>query len=328
MRNPPENMTGTPAATALPAPAPDVLSDALRLLRLHSELFLPLELHAPFCLTLHAGTGHLHMVERGTCLLEVAGGKAPLQMTTGDFVLVPSGTGHRLKSAQGQARPVAVADLLQRTPPSRGRRIRLGEGGPQTLLLCVTFSVASARVQSLLSVLPPVLHLRNQPDQPPGWLELTLRYLSAEAQGRLPGHQFTMSRLIDVIVVEALRAWSQELPEGQGGWLGALRDPRVGEALNQLHRAPASAWTVTRLAARVGMSRSNFSERFLRLVGTTPMQYLVRWRMNLAAEALEVEGASVREVAERVGYQSEAAFSRVFKRHLGMPPAAFRRQQG
>ncbi|HSG39546.1 MAG TPA: AraC family transcriptional regulator, partial [Thermoanaerobaculia bacterium] len=157
------------------------------------------------------------------------------------------------------------------------------------------------------------------------WLGMTLRFLAAEARHPRPGAETLISRLTDVIFVQALRAWIESQPEGTGGWLGALRDRQTAAALGHIHREPERDWSVVSLASAVGMSRSSFASRFTALVGETPLAYLTRWRMHLASDLLRSRGLSVSQIAGRVGYESEAAFSKAFKREVGVPPGALRR---
>ena len=157
------------------------------------------------------------------------------------------------------------------------------------------------------------------------WLDLLMRLLAEESQGDAPGRRFASSRLVDLLLVLVVRYWWAQKPQTGSQWLGALHDPRIGAALARLHAAPERGWTIAGLAATAGMSRSSFLERFTSLVGEAPMTYLTRWRMQLAAKMLLSPGASVSRVAGRSGYESEAAFSRAFKRYIGVAPAEYRR---
>ena len=159
----------------------------------------------------------------------------------------------------------------------------------------------------------------------PTWLASALRFLAAEAGALQPGGEAAITRLADILVIQVIRAWLARDPAAPTGWLGVLRDERIGRALALIHRDPARAWTVAALASEVAMSRSAFAARFAALVGEPPMRYVARWRMLAAHTRLREDGASLGELAERLGYQSEAAFSRAFKRIMGVPPGAARR---
>jgi transcriptional regulator GlxA family with amidase domain len=153
-----------------------------------------------------------------------------------------------------------------------------------------------------------------------------VRFLRRETREPSIGSEMIVARLIDVMFVEAIRAWLKSQPEGSAGWLGALRDPAIGTVLGLIHKNPEKAWTVPLLAAQVGMSRSPFAARFTSLVGQSPMSYLKQWRLQLAAKLLQDQALSLAQIAEQVGYESAAAFSRIFKREFGAAPGQFRRK--
>jgi AraC-like DNA-binding protein len=304
----------------------DVLTGVLDALGVRGRVFCRSELRAPWGLVLPQGPGaHFHVVERGRCSLRLAGASRSLTLTSGDLVLVPHGRGHTLADpVDAAARPLAT-----QTRPAAGcvgRMIRVGGGGAETRLLCGAFHFARAGARSLLQPLPDVIHVPAQAGHEPAWLASALHLLMAEAQASRPGAEAVVSRLTDVILVQALRAWIGSLPPGRGGWLGALRDPQVAGALTLMHRAPERRWTVATLAGQVGLSRSPFAARFTQLVGEPPLAYLTRWRLLRAARALGEEPVSLQDLAARVGYVSVAAFSRAFQRSFGVAPGAYRRQ--
>lgn len=175
------------------------------------------------------------------------------------------------------------------------------------------------------SSFPPLIHIRPAETPAAEWLEATLRLLAWETREVRPGTETIVSRLTDVIFVQVLRAWIESLPEGEGGWMGALRDRRIGAALAHLHRSPEADWSNASLAQKVGMSRSRFAARFTALVGEPPLSYLTRWRLETAARLLREGELGLGEISERVGYRSEAAFSKAFRRRFGTPPGAYRR---
>jgi AraC-like DNA-binding protein len=175
-------------------------------------------------------------------------------------------------------------------------------------------------------VLPPWIRVPRGESRANQWLSATVRFLEKETRDPSLGSETIITRLIDVIFVEAVRAWLKHQPQGAAGWLGALRDPPIGVALGLLHKTPEKQWTVPKLAAQVGMSRSPFAARFAELIGRSPMSYLKRWRLQLAAKLLLEQTLSLSEIAERVGYESTAAFSRMFKREFGAAPAQYRRK--
>jgi AraC-like DNA-binding protein len=160
-----------------------------------------------------------------------------------------------------------------------------------------------------------------------GWMQTTLALLAAEARDLQPGGEAVITRLADILVIQAIRAWLQTDPSARTGWLGALQDPQIGRAITLIHRDPARDWTVASLAAELAMSRSAFAARFTELAGEPVMQYVTRWRMHLGLHALKDEGATVAVLADRLGYRSEAAFARAFKRVIGIPPGTVRKEQ-
>jgi len=201
-----------------------------------------------------------------------------------------------------------------------------GGEGAETQLVCGSFRLERADAHPLLEFLPPLLHLRPAENAAAEWMEATLRFLARETREARPGTETIVSRLTDVLFVQVLRAWIETAPEGRGGWLGALRDRQIGAALAHLHRSPDRGWTNASLAEAVGMSRSRFAARFTALVGEPPLTYLSRWRLETAAGLLGDGALGLAEVAARVGYESEAAFSKAFRRRFGTPPGAYRRR--
>jgi AraC family transcriptional regulator, alkane utilization regulator len=184
----------------------------------------------------------------------------------------------------------------------------------------------------MLAALPPVLHAKGQASRDgrpaPGvgaWLDTTIDMLAQELDRHAPGAEIMVARFTDVLVMHLLRVCVEQAPDRGGGWLSALRDERIGRAIATMHKQPAGKWTATNLASRAGMSRSSFFQRFNELVGEPPARYLARWRMWVAADLLRGESLSMGELAERVGYASEDAFSRVFKKIIGVSPVQYRR---
>lgn len=307
---------------------PDILTEVLSSLRLRGRLFCRTELTGPWALAVPPDElAHFHVVEDGRCWVHLDGEERPRELASGDLVVLPHGRGYSLTDSS-QAPPVRLADLLarQRRDGSGACTVlRHGGGGPEARMICGSFRFEGREGHPLLSLLPPVVHLPAEQGGEGGWLEMTLKLLSHEARHQRPGSETLITRLIDILFVQVVRAWIESLPEGSGGWLGALRDRQIGAALGCIHREPQRAWSVAALASAALMSRSAFAARFTALVGEPPLSYLTRWRMHLAADLLRGKGLSLSEVAKRIGYESEAAFSRAFKRRLGASPGAFRR---
>jgi AraC-like DNA-binding protein len=311
------------ASAQTQANALDILSDVLGLLRLRGEVICWTQLSAPWGLSFAPDEAlFFHVVEQGTCLVELVGSKDRLKVSGGDLVVLPEGCGHRLVDSRG-SRVVPVMSVVD---PSKGLpgRLRYGGGGAETRILCGRFRFDERLRVATLPALPRVLHVPGSRGKPPEWLALILRFLKAETQNSAPGRDIAMSRLVDLLFVQTIRHWLALNDEHPLGWVGALRDERIGAALARMHTRPEHPWDVETLAAEVGMSRSSFAQRFVDLVGEPPNKYLTRWRVHYAARLLRSPGQSIAQTAQSVGYDSEAAFSRTFRRYMHLPPAAFR----
>jgi AraC-like DNA-binding protein len=308
-----------------PWPASDALGEALRFLRMTGAFYCRSELSEPWGLTLPSLPEHvwLHAPLRGRCWLEAEGAE-PCLLKPGELALVPHGEGHRLRSEPGASAPPILE--LEREPVSgRYELLRHGGGGEAAVLICGAVRLDGAAAPNLRRLLPRVLRVGPAVTPQVEWMHALLRLMSAEAEASGPGSEAVVTRLADVVVVLAIRVWMENAPGGRAGWLGALRDRQIGRALTLIHRHPERAWTVASLARQVAMSRSAFANRFAELVGEPPIRYLLGWRMRLALTALQDEDVTVRRLAQRLGYDSEAAFSRAFKRSMGVSPGAARR---
>lgn len=203
-----------------------------------------------------------------------------------------------------------------------------GGNGPETARVVCGFLGCDARpFNPRLAALPRLLHVRASPAEPGGWLAQLMQVAVNESRDRRSGGEGVLSRLSELMFIEVVRRYIESLPPQQTGWLAGLRDRHVGQALNCLHGRPAHAWTLDSLAKEVGLSRSSLAERFTHFIGQAPMHYLARWRMQVAAGLLASGSDTVARVAAEVGYDSEAAFNRAFKKLVGTPPAAWRRLQ-
>jgi AraC-like DNA-binding protein len=208
----------------------------------------------------------------------------------------------------------------------RPRQIAYGGGGATTRLVCGYLACDARLARMLLAGLPPLVRVNVRGSNAGVWLEASVRYALAEARSPRPGGAGVLAKLSEVLFIEVLRLYMNEQGEGRTGWLAGVRDRIVGAALNALHRRPAHAWTLEELASEAATSRSVLAERFQHLVGSSPMQYLTQWRMLLAANLLSGSNAPLARIAEDVGYQTDTAFSRAFRREFGTPPAAWRRR--
>ena len=314
----------TPSIESELPPSADPLADPLRLLKLTGVLHCRAELTAPWGLDLPRipNCMAIHIVNEGALLLDIAG-QPTREVRAGSLVLIPHGSAHQLRSD-----PNAVATPLTDIPvqliTDRYERMSFGGGGTRTSISYCGVRVDPLGARRLLQVLPLVIHVDtlNQEDE---WLRDTARFIAQEADATRPGSEAIITRLADIVVVQAIRAWLSS-SAGQHGWLAALRDQQIGRALGAIHRDPAREWTVEMLAKEIGMSRSALSARFSELVGESVMHYITEWRMQLAREELQTTPQTLAVLAEKYGYQSEAAFSRAFKRVFGLSPGAVRRQ--
>lgn len=308
---------------SLPVPAPDPLGEALHYVRMDGAFYCRSELTAPWGLALPPMEGYLwfHVVTGGRGLLEVEGA-APLWLQPGDLALVPHGDGHELRSEPGVPAP-NILELDLEHPSDRYEILRHGvPGGEPTTLICGAVRFDHPAARHLIEILPETIFVEASDATRTTRMQSALMLMAVEAREYRPGGEAVITRLADILVIQAIRAWIETAPAARTGWLGALQDPQIGRALALIHREPARSWTVASLARELAMSRSAFAARFTRMVHEPAMQYLLRWRMHVA---LETEGATVAQLADRLGCRSEAAFARAFKRVIGVPPGAVRR---
>ncbi|MEH1127139.1 AraC family transcriptional regulator [Micromonospora sp. CPCC 206061] len=306
-----------------PAPA-DLLGEALHLLRLTGTLYCRAELTAPWGVEVPELPGFMtfQVVTTGRCWLEI-GGAEPRELQGGSLTLIPHGTPHSMRSSPGVA-TAPLFDLPVELISERYEIMRHGGGGEPTHVTYGVVQFDHLAAQRLVAQLPEVLQIDTWDDEDATWLQSTLRLISREAVALRPGGETVITRLADVLVIQAIRSWLDTAPEANEGWLAALRDNQIGQALLSIHRAPEREWTVAALAQVAGMSRSAFSARFTDLVGEPAIRYLAVWRMQLAREHLRQSSEPMSTVARRFGYQSEAAFCRAFKREFGVPPGSYR----
>jgi AraC-like DNA-binding protein len=310
-----------------PFPPSDPVGEALHFLRMNGAFYCRSELTAPWGLTLPPMPGYIwfHVVTSGRLWLETGDDEEASWIQPGDLALVPHGEGHVLRSEAGAPAP-GILDLERELVSDRYEILRHGEGGAPTGLICGAVRFEHPAAENLIRTLPSVIHIEASSSPRLDWMESTLRLMAAEAGELRPGGEAVITRLGDILVIQAIRAWMDTDPAARTGWLGALQDPQIGRAISLIHREPARDWTIASLADELAMSRSAFAARFTELVGEPVMRYVARWRMHVAVDALTEEGATVGELADRLGYRSEAAFSRAFKRVIGDSPGGVRRR--
>jgi len=313
----------------------DALSDLLRVVRLSGGVFLDAEFTAPWCVAAQATAEEcrrfnadpacmisFHFVISGRLLLQV-GTEPPLQLCSGAMILLPRNDAHTLANEPG-LEAVQGDELAQADPGGGLARIRYGGGGAKTHIVC-GYVGTDARRHPLIDALPStlVLDLNGRPAH--DWVSSSFRYAAAEVAAARAGSASILAKLSELMFVEAVRQYIESQPAEGRGWLTGLRDPVVGRALALMHNQLARAWTTEELARQSALSRSAFADRFTSLVGVPPMSYLATWRMQVAAQRLRESHRSVAQIAAEVGYESEAAFTRAFKREWSVPPAQWRR---
>jgi AraC-like DNA-binding protein len=271
-----------------------------------------------------------HLVTEGTCYARLLD-QGPVELRAGDLILFPAGDRHVLATASGAAlrlKPMEITGESLDKVLKRGdvAAVKKGRAGKTTRIVCGFLACDKRLAEPLLQSLPRLLKVSMRDGGTAAWVQSSIRYSVAESTSARPGSAIVLARLSEVLFAEAIRHYMDELPPGQSGWLAALRDRYVGRALSLLHEQPAYRWTVDELARKVGLSRSALGERFNSLIGAPPMQYLTRWRTSLAAAQLRESRVSILRVATDVGYESEAAFNRAFKREFGLPPATWRKR--
>lgn len=315
----------------------DAFSDVLRVIRLSGGVFLEAHLTAPWCfngrlspddckafLVTPSFVIATHFVVSGQMQLQLGDGE-PMIVRAGELVLLPHNDVHAFGSDVTVA-PFSQPDEVKAKSAGNFSRIELGGGGEPTQLLCGYLGSDNA-FGPLLSSLPPVLKLDVRSTPLGAWVESSFRFAVSQIAVERVGSSTVIAKLSELLFVEAVSHYIAGLPEDKQGWLAGLRDPQIGRALGLMHAKPAHDWSAEALAADVGMSRSGFADRFTSLVGQPPMQYLTHWRMQLAAQRLRESREAIAQVGYQVGYESEAAFSRAFKREFGASPAAWRRTE-
>jgi AraC-like DNA-binding protein len=316
----------------------DALSETLRVVRLVGAIFINGRFTAPWCYQSPRADSAapflepaaervviFHLITEGECYVEL-GNEPPLHLVAGDAVIFPQGDAHRMTSQPGLP-PASGGARLDAVLARRPRQVAYGGGGATTRLVCGYLACDARLARMLLAGLPPVVRVNVRGSNAGTWLEASVRYALAEARSPRPGGAGVLAKLSEVLFIEVLRLYMNEPREGRTGWLAGVGDRIVGAALNALHKNPAYAWTLEELARSAGTSRSVLAERFQQLVGSSPMQYLTQWRMLLASNLLSRSNAPLASIAQDVGYQTDTAFSRAFRREYGSPPAAWRRHQ-
>ncbi len=315
----------------------DVLSDVLRAVKLQGAVFFNAEFSAPWCIGstssstiaryLSPDADHLivfHLLTEGRAYAKLSEGRRE-ELSAGDVVIFPHGDAHIL----GNGAPEKPVDALKTFARSLGqglKLVRFGGGGEVTRFVCGYLACEPRLSQVFLAGLPPILRVPIAAEPSGQWIEHSIRFSVNEGRNAHAGSSLVLAKLSEVLFLETLRRYINALPSDEGGWLAGARDPVTSKALALLHKEPASSWTLANLARRAGSSRTRLAQRFRHFLGQPPMTYLAQWRLKLGAEMLQSTEDSVAQIAAAVGYGSEAAFNRAFKREFECPPAQFRRE--
>jgi AraC-like DNA-binding protein/mannose-6-phosphate isomerase-like protein (cupin superfamily) len=303
-----------------------LFTDLFRSIRVrHSAYFRP-TFAAPWGVRFEGTVTHFHFVVSGTCWLSVRGLPEATRLTAGDFVIVPRGKPHALCDPPGTPSADFFELARARTVDESGA-FSAGGVGSVTRFLCGGMELENGATHMLLAVLSPLIHLKGQAGGAPRWLEATSSHLLEELEHVRPFRDTVVTRFADILVIQAVRAYlADQTNQVQSGWLAALRDRRVGQALALMHSQPDERWTVGALAARLAISRSAFAEKFSRLLGESPHRYLARLRLNIASQRLRTTDDKISVIAASAGYKSLPAFSKAFKQELGVSPVEYRRK--
>lgn len=332
----------------------DVLSDVLRSVRLCGSVFFTTDFSSPWAVDspnpdllatiVMPEADHVslfHILMEGECVVDCD--RYPrVAMESGDVVVFPHGHAHTMRS-EDSAESTPLNLVLSCPSPDALPNVSLGGGGRRTRFICGYLN-CNQRFDPLFEALPSMLIIRRRtgygtveaidrtpreiadvPQVSGTWLATTLKFAVNEALAARPGNAAMLGRLTELMFVEIVREYMQRLSRGERGWLASLKDPYVGKAVRLLHESPRRPWTVDLLAHEVAMSRSGLAQRFTRLLGQSPMKYLSEWRIHLAKQMLRDRGDNIETIAERIGYESQPAFNRAFKRATGSPPAVWRR---
>lgn len=318
--------------------AADVLSDLLKTVRLTGAAFFEIAAEGPWAISsppremilprILPGADHLiayHAVTAGRCFATVPG-SAPIELEAGEVIVFTNGDPHMMSSSPGMHADPTSPDALDIAAAAQVPfLINYGSANAvSTRLVCGYLACDSRPFNPLIEALPPVIKAGDRHNADAGWLGQFIRFAVAEAAEKRAGGETVLTKLSELMFIDVVRRYIATLPSDNAGWLAGLRDPMVGKALTLFHDKPAHDWTIESLAKQAGLSRSVLAERFTAVVGMPPMHYLAKWRMQIASELLSSGNTNIAAIAARIGYESEAAFSRAFKKMIGVPPSAWR----
>lgn len=308
----------------------DVLTDVLRSLHIQGTLYCRSKMCAPWGFRVpQRETATFHVVTAGQCWLDIEEVVKDIRLHAGDLVILPHGHAHLMRNSRKSSatRIEYLDDLVEKLSPDKQGMLHYGRRGASTSLICGGFQIEGRKTNPLLSALPHVIHIRGEAGGLNPWLQATIQWVESEATANRAAAQTVIARLSEILFIQAMRAFTSVDSDGVIGWLKALNDPQIGLALALVHREPQQPWTLASLASQVGLSRTAFTTRFKQLVGESPLHYVTRWRLTKAAEYLTNGTGKLAEIARLVGYDSEVALSKAFKRHFGVAPGAYRHKR-
>jgi AraC-like DNA-binding protein len=320
--------------------AADALSDLLKTVRLTGAAYFEIVAQEPWAVAspprelilpkILPDADHLiayHVVTAGHCFATVGGGQ-PIPLEAGQALVITNGDSHIMSSSPGLRAEPPMPDVLEvAAAASKPFCINFGNGPDSTNLVCGYLACDARPFNPLLESLPPVIKAGDPARDSVGWISQFIRFAVAEAAGKHAGSESVLTKLSELLFIDVVRRYLETLPLEHAGWLAGLRDPLIGKVISIMHARPAHDWTIAELAREAGMSRSVLAERFAKLLGIPPMHYLAKWRMQVASELLMSGKANLASIAADVGYDSEASFSRAFKKMVGVPPSTWRRQE-
>jgi AraC family transcriptional regulator, alkane utilization regulator len=301
-----------------------LFDDVIRRIRVRSGEYYRPEFSAPWAVSVSRKCSLFHIVRRGKCQLEIPSVKEPILLHEGDCAIAVRGDAHVIGTGPA-ARVVNFFDLVNAHEGRMAGPIRFGGQGVSTRMLCGGAAFETGVRNPLLSILPPIIHIKGNQGDGNDWLALTTQNISDELDRGSSGSRAVINRLTDILFIRAVNAYfDRNMETAESGWLAAVRDEQIGRALLMLHQQPQRAWRVDLIARRVGLSRSGFAARFRELVGEPPLQYLTRLRINSAALRLRATDEKLRSIASAVGYSSVPSFVKSFKRLMDATPGEYR----
>lgn len=298
----------------------DSLGETLHYLKLSSVFYCKSDLRGSWGMSLPSmpGTSMFHIITSGSCLIEYE--QQVIELKVGDFVFIPKGHGHNLRS-DSNAKVEDLFDLPRNQISQNYETMTLGEktgeSEKKTTMLCGVVRLEHPSAELIINSMPNMIYLESAKSSFTSWMNHTVRLISLEAEQTQIGGETILTRLADILVIQALRHWINNDADAKRGWLFALKDERIGKSLSLIHTNPGRQWTIESLGKEIGMSRTAFASKFTKLVDEPMLQYLTKWRMNLAVMRLKDGEKLTPELIEQLGYKSESSFRRTFKKVTG-----------